>query len=132
MPVHERLTEDELRFLQFKFDEFVRAYDDYLFEHNEPEINRNELYKEFEKKIKDPETIKKYRICQQIKENEAKQTEIAKQLSAKYPLKDGQPNYLSRSLKYMLKTDGSPESKKFNEDLYRRLLCSLWTKTCYI
>ena len=60
MPVHERLTEDELRFLQFKFDEFIRAYDDYLFEHNEPEINRNELYKEFEKKIKDTETNNRY------------------------------------------------------------------------
>ena len=119
MPVNERLSEDELHILQFKFDEFIRAYDDYLFQHNEPDLNRNELYKEFEKKIKDPETIKKYRICQQIKENESKQTEIAKGLSAKYPLKDGQPNYLSRSLKYLLKTDGSPESKKYNEDLYR-------------
>ena len=116
---YQPLTQEEKEMVLRKHDDFVKRYNTYLQVHGEKELDATKLRKEVEAKLDDPKEAAKYRICQQIAEKTKKQKEIGKDLRAKYPLREGQTDYLSRSLMFLIRTDGSKESEKYNEALYK-------------
>lgn len=116
---YEPLTKEEKEQVLRKHDDFVYRYNTYLQLHGEKELDAAKLRKEVEAKLEDPNEAKKYRICQQIAEKVKRQDEIAKTLNEKYPLPEGANDYLARSLKFLIRTDGSKESEQYNESLYK-------------
>ena len=113
------LNEDEKRMIIARHNEFVKRYDAYLVVHGEKGLDKDKLYRELLEKLDDPKVVAKFRICEQIKENDKKRDEIARELSAKYPFPEGKSDILSRSIKFLYKLDGSDQSKKYNEELIK-------------
>ena len=124
MPLHPRndykpLTQEEKEMIIAKHNDFVSRYNSYLDVRGQKMLDKDQLHRELLQKLDDPKVIAKFRICQQIKEDEKIRDQIAKDLRAKYPFPEGKPDILSRSFKYLYKLDGSDKSNKYNEELIK-------------
>ena len=124
MPLHPRndykpLTQEEKEMIIAKHNDFVSRYNSYLDVRGQKMLDKDQLHRELLEKLDDPKVIAKFRICQQIKEDEKIRDQIAKDLRAKYPFPEGKPDILSRSFKYLYKLDGSDKSNKYNEELIK-------------
>ena len=113
------LTEDEKRTIIDRHNDFVNRYDSYLQVHGLKGLDTQKLYKDLLKKLDDPKVIAKFRIVEQIKEDDKIRDQIAKDLKAKYPSPEGKPDILARSFKFLYKLDGSEKSNKYNEELIK-------------
>ena len=98
---------------------FLRTVNESLRKAGKEEIDETEAKNALRKKLNDPKVAMKFRLVKEIKENQKKQEELGKALAKKYPLEKGQADYLSRSISYLLKTDGSSKSEKYNEKIFQ-------------
>ena len=90
-----------------------------------PLIDLEKAQRELIEKINNHENVAITSICKEITEKENKQTQIMKSLSEefknKYKIIDTR-DYLARSFKFLLKTDGTPEAEQYNKNLYESYL----------
>jgi len=113
------LTKEERAEVEKRYHEYVSKINDYLTANNKPTLDVEAGFQTVRAKMDDESMVARFRIKNEIEEKKAAQKAIAKELSKKYPIQDDTRNYLSRSIAFLMKTDGSPESNKYNEDLYK-------------
>ena len=145
MPNYEKLTDEERQQAKEKFDlifEKINAY--YEAKQKKLEAQENEANKEnasqpkekkeykpflnyeeelakFNKRLDDEKMVARYRLTKEIEEiKAAKKTafeEARREVFGENGLKDMKDNLLSRSIVFLCKHDGSPESKQYNKEL---------------
>ena len=115
------LTAEEKEEARRRYSEYVDKINAYFASVNKPLLNKEQGLKDLEVSFNDEEKVAKYRLSKEIDETEKKQKEILKQLEEKYKgiAVHDEKNYLARGIKFMMKTDGSKESEKYNEDLVK-------------
>ena len=115
------LTQEEKLEAQRRYAEYVDKINAYFASVNKPLIDKEQGLKDLEASFNDEEKVAKYRLSNEIKEKEAKQKEIFNRLEEKYKgiAVHDEKNYLARGIKFMMKTDGSKESEKYNDDLVK-------------
>ena len=115
------LTEEEKKEIQRRYIEYVDKINAYFAANNRPQLDKYKGMKDLKASFNDEEKVAKYRLSSDMKKKEEKQTEIMKRLDEKYKgiAVHDEKNYLARGIKFMLKTDGSKESEKYNDDLVR-------------
>lgn len=115
------LTAQEREEVRRRYSEYVDKMNAYFASVNKPLLDKEQGLKDLEASFNDEEKLAKYRLSREIKEKEDKQTEIIHRLDEKFKgiATHDDKNYLARGIKFMMKTDGSKESEKYNEDLLR-------------
>ena len=113
------LTEAEKAEARKRYTEYVDRINTYFATANKPLLDKEQGLKDLEASFNDEVKVAKYRLSNEIDEMEKKQTEILKRLEEKYKgiAVHDEKNYLGRGIKFMMKTDGSKESEKYNDEL---------------
>ncbi len=139
MPNYEKLTDEERQQAKEKFDlifEKINAYyeakqkkleaQENASEPNEkkeykPFLNYEEELAKFNKRLDDEKMVARYRLTKEIEEiKAAKKTafeEARREVFGENGMKDMKDDLLSRSIVFLCKHDGSPESKQYNKEL---------------
>lgn len=115
------LTAEEKNEARKRYLNYVDKINAYFASTGKPLLDKDQGLKDLEASFNDEVKVAKYRISKEIKEREEKQTELVHQLDEKYKgiAVHDQKDYLARGIKFMLKTDGSKESEKYNDDLIK-------------
>lgn len=113
------LTKEERAEVEKRYHDYVTKINDYLAANNKPTLDVEAGLQAVRAKMDDEATVARFRLKNEIEEKKDAQKAIVKELSKKYPIQDDTRNYLSRSIAFLMKTDGSPESIKYNDELYK-------------
>ena len=115
------LTNEEKAEARKRYSEYVDKINAYFASVGKPSLDKGQGLKDLEASFNDETKVAKYRIANEAQEREEKQTQLIKQLGEKYKgiAVHDEKNYLARGIKFMLKTDGSKESEKYNDDLVK-------------
>lgn len=115
------LTAEEKAEARKRYSEYVDKINAYFTSVGKPTIDKEQGLNDLEASFNDEEKVAKYRLSSEIKNKEEKQTEIIRRLGEKYKgiAVHDEKNYIARGIKFMMKTDGSEASEKYNEELVK-------------
>ncbi len=109
------LTAEERAEAEKLFREHLEKINTYFASQGQPTLNEEEAYAKFQARLNDEAMVARYRIASEIKERDEAQSKIMSDLHATRAPKD---DLLGRNFKFYLKTDGSLESKAYNQKLW--------------
>lgn len=110
------LTEEEKEAARKRFKEILEQYNAFFKRNSLNELDLTEEEKKFEERLNDKEMVARYRIAQEIEEK-TKAHNAAFDEAKKGIVFKG--DFLDRSIVFLLKTDGTDESKQYNIDLLK-------------
>ena len=112
------LTEKEKKEIIARHKELVDKFNALLPQGRKVAYDKNLL-----KKLNDPSEVAVYRIGQEMKEVEAKQVKIRKDMEIKFGKYEGsKTSPFARNLNFFFRVDDSEDAKKFNEKVYQDYL----------
>ena len=118
MPVkYQPLTDEEKEEARQKFEYYMEKFNAYFEKNNLPLLNYDEEKQKFEERLNSEEMVARYRIGKEIEEKEALYKAASRKASEGIP--SHKNDFLARSFKFFYKIDGSPESEKYNRELYQ-------------
>ena len=112
------LSEKEKKEIIARHKELVDRFNAILPEGQKVAYDKNLL-----KKLNDPSEVAVYRIGQEMKEVEAKQDKILKDMEHRFgKYESSKTNPFARNLNFFFRVDDSEDAKKFNEKVYQDYL----------
>ena len=118
MPVkYQPLTDEEKEEARQKFEYYMQKFNAYFEKNNLPLLNYDEEKQKFEERLNSEEMVARYRIGKEIEKKEAAFKDASRK--AREGIPSPKNDFLARSFKFLYKIDGTPESEKYNKDLYQ-------------
>ena len=111
------LTDEEKNIIKAKNEEYLTKYNNFFNETGLVLLNKNVVNNQLEDKLNNEEMVARYRIAQEIKELNAKYKVAYNEASVGIKMPENDKDYLASSIMFLLKVDGSPESKEYNKSL---------------
>ena len=109
-------TQEERNQIQEKFEEYLEAINAYLDDKHKAQLKYVYELNKLNTKLNDSNVVIKYRLSCQINDLEKAHNDAYLEAKEGIVIPEGR-NYFEKSLKYMLKIDGTPESKRYNKEL---------------
>ena len=116
MPKYKPLTEEEKEAIRAKFKDYVAKYNEFFKTAGLTELDVDDESLKLEERLVNEEMVARYRISQEIK---AKDEAYDKAFDEAKPGLEFKEDFLNRSIKFLLKTDGTPEAKEYNKTLLK-------------
>ena len=116
MPKYKPLTEEEKEAIRVKFKDYIAKYNDFFKTAGLTELDVDDETLKLEERLVNEEMVARYRISQEIK---AKDEAYDKAFDEARPGLEFKEDFLNRSIKFLLKTDGTPEAKEYNKTLLK-------------
>ena len=119
MPVkeYEPLTNEEREEARQKFEYYIQKFNAFFEKQGLPLLNYDEEKQKFEERLDNKEYVARFRIAKDIDRKTAAYKEASNK--AREGIPSPKNDFLARSFKFLFKIDGSPESEKYNRDLYQ-------------
>lgn len=115
MPNYKPLTQEEREQIIKKNAEQVQKINAFFTTAGLGTLDANDQASLLEERMNDENMVARYRLSQEIAELDKQYTKAYKDIIGEFKLPTN--NYLSRSIKFLLKIDGSEESKNYNRAL---------------
>lgn len=116
MPKYKPLTEEEKEAIRAKFKDYIAKYNALFKNAGLVELDVDDESNKLEERLENEEMVARYRISQEIK---AKDEAYDKAFDEARPGLEFKEDFLNRSIKFLLKTDGTPEAKEYNKTLLK-------------
>ena len=116
MPKYKPLTEEEKEAIRAKFKDYIAKYNEFFKNAGLKELDVDDESLKLEERLVNEEMVARYRISQEIK---AKDEAYNKAFDEARPGLEFKEDFLNRSIKFLLKTDGTPEAKEYNKTLLK-------------
>lgn len=116
MPKYKPLTEEEKEAIRAKFKDYIAKYNEFFKNAGLKELDVDDESLKLEERLVNEEMVARYRISQEIKE---KDEAYNKAFDEARPGLEFKEDFLNRSIKFLLKTDGTPEAKEYNKTLLK-------------
>lgn len=116
MPKYKPLTEEEKEAIRAKFKDYIAKYNEFFKNAGLHELDFDDESHKLEERLENEEMVARYRISQEIKE---KTEAYNKAFDEAKPGLEFKEDFLNRSIKFLLKTDGTPEAKEYNKNLLK-------------
>ena len=116
MPNYQPLTQEEREQIKQKFQEYIAKYNDYFKKAGLKELDVEEEEKKLEERMNNEEMVARYRISQEINAKDEACTKAFDEAKGNLVFKE---DFLDRSIKFLLKTDDTPEAKEYNKELLK-------------
>lgn len=116
MPKYKPLTEEEKEAIRAKFKDYIAKYNEFFKNAGLKELDVDDESLKLEERLANEEMVARYRISQEIK---AKDEAYDKAFDEARPGLEFKEDFLNRSIKFLLKTDGTPEAKEYNKTLLK-------------
>ncbi len=116
MPNYKPLTEEEKEAIRAKFNDYIAKYNALFKNAGLVELDVDDELNKLEERLVNEEMVARYRISQEIK---AKDEAYDKAFDEARPGLEFKEDFLNRSIKFLLKTDGTPEAKEYNKTLLK-------------
>ena len=116
MPKYKPLTEEEKEAIRAKFKDYIAKYNALFKTAGLVELDVDDESNKLEERLENEEMVARYRISQEIK---AKDEAYDKAFDEARPGLEFKEDFLNRSIKFLLKTDGTPEAKEYNKTLLK-------------
>ena len=110
------LTEEEKEAIRVKFKDYIAKYNELFKNAGLTELDVDDESLKLEERLVNEEMVARYRISQEIK---AKDEAYDKAFDEARPGLEFKEDFLNRSIKFLLKTDGTPEAKEYNKTLLK-------------
>ena len=116
MPKYKPLTEEEKEAIRAKFKDYIAKYNALFKTAGLVELDVDDESMKLEERLKNEEMVARYRISQEIKAKDEACTKAFDEAKGNLVFKE---DFLNRSIKFLLKTDGTPEAKEYNKTLLK-------------
>ena len=115
MPNYKPLTQEEKDQIVKQHEKQMQEINTFFTKGGLAPLDATEQRKLLEERMNDENMVARYRLSQEIAELDKQYTKAYKDIIGEFKLPTN--NYLSRSIKFLLKIDGSEESKNYNRGL---------------
>lgn len=116
MPNYKPLTQEEKEQIKQKFNDIITRYNAFFKRAGLTELDITAEEAKLEERLNSEEMVARYRIGQEINAKDEACTKAFDEAKGNLVFKE---DFLDRSIKFLLKTDGTPESKEYNKKLLK-------------
>jgi hypothetical protein len=116
MPNYKPLTQEEKEQIKQKFNDIITKYNAAFKQACLTELDITAEEAKLEERMNNEEMVARYRIGQEINAKDEACTKAFDEAKGNLVFKE---DFLDRSIKFLLKTDGTPESKEYNKKLLK-------------
>ena len=116
MPKYKPLTEEEKEAIRAKFKDYIAKYNALFKTAGLVELDVDDELNKLEERLVNEEMVARYRISQEIKAKDEAYDKAFDEAKGNLVFKE---DFLNRSIKFLLKTDGTPEAKEYNKTLLK-------------
>ena len=116
MPNYKPLTEEEKEAIRAKFKDYIAKYNALFKTAGLVELDVDDESNKLEERLVNEEMVARYRISQEIKAKDEAYDKAFDEAKGNLVFKE---DFLNRSIKFLLKTDGTPEAKEYNKTLLK-------------